>query len=169
MPSRTTGRVDVRKNHAGNDSLTTFVRIRANRKCAQQIFLFWSCRVGRGDRVTVTTRGREVRYGIAARFPSVSEFHVRQGPHEFQRDLSGRSSHLHLLDARPCTRRVAMCSTRSGNASFDPALVGTIAIMAGEKKWRGNRCANSRNEYFEVAPARLEPSPRPPAWDLFYR
>ena len=134
MPSRTTGRVDVRKNHAGNDSLTTFVRIRANRKCAQQIFLFSSSRVGRGGRVTVTTRGREVRYGIAARFPSVSEFHVRQGPHEFQRDLSGRSSHLHLLDARPCTRRAAMCSTRSGNASFDPALAGTIAIMAVVKK-----------------------------------
>ncbi len=37
----------------------------------------------------------------------MSEFHVRQGPHEFQRGLSGRSSHLHLRDARPCTRFAA--------------------------------------------------------------
>ena len=72
-----------------------------------KIFLFLSCRVGRGDRVTVSARGREARCGIAERLPPVSEFHVRQGPHEFQRGLSGRSSHLHVLDARPRTRRTA--------------------------------------------------------------
>ncbi len=73
------------------------------------------------------------------------------------------STRGHVLDA-------TMYSTRSGNASFDPALVGTIAIMAVVKQnWRGNRRADSRNEYIEVAPARLEPSPRSPARDLFYR
>ncbi len=143
------------KNHAGIDSLTPFSRIRAIRKCAQQIFLFLSCRVGRSDCVTVSARGREARCGTAARSPSVSEFHVRQGPCEFQRDLSGRSSHLHVLDAR---RKRIVLSNPCGRA---------LLSWLWKKNWRGNRRAESRSEYFEIAPARLEPSPRPPKRDRF--
>ncbi len=98
---------------------------------------------------------------IAARLPPMSEFHVQQGPHEFQRSLSERSSHLHVLNARPCTRRAA-----ETHRSIQPCRRDRNH-GCGKKIWRGNRRADSRNEYFEIAPVRLESSPRPPARDRF--
>ncbi len=41
---------------------------------------------------------------------------------------------VRTLFSPKCTRRAAMYSTRSGNASFDPTLAGAIAIVAVVKK-----------------------------------
>ncbi len=102
--------------------------------CATNIFIFV---VSRWPRRPRHRKHASTGSGIWNRgaFSAVSESHVGQDPREFQRGLSGRSSHLHVLDARPCTRRAAMYSTRGGNASFDPTLAGAIAIMAVAEKF----------------------------------
>ena len=104
------------KNHAGIDSLTPFSRIRAIRKCAQQIFLFLSCRVGRGDRVILYQPFLMLTHLTPCR--------------SFTSDKARANSSAICPDALG----TYTYSTRGGNASFDPTLVGAIAVMAVVKK-----------------------------------
>ena len=149
MPSRTTGRVDVTK------ITQALIRLHRSRGFAQsenvhnKYFYFLSCRVGRSDRVILYQPFLMLTHFTPCR--------------SFTSDKARANSSA----ACPNALRTYTYSTRSGNASFDPTLAGAIAIMAVEKSWRGNRRAESRNDNFKIAPARLEPSPRPPTRDRF--